>query len=125
MSRTHSIGQASATNLNAANGIDMQLAKSAGTTRYLRVLLAAVVFIPIVLITAVSSLSYKAAFQDAHDRVSRAADAIREYALKIFETDELVLDHIAEHASGMDWSELVRSEDFHRYLQQFGSKPQV
>ena len=120
MNRTHSIGQASATDLDAANGV-----ASSGTTRYLRVLLAAVVIIPIVLITAVSWRNYNAAFQDAHDRVSRAADAILEYALKIFETDELILDHVAEHASGMDWSELVRSQDFFRYLQQFGNKPQV
>jgi len=120
MNRTHSIGQASATDLDAANGV-----ASSGTTRYLRVLLAAVVIIPIVLITAVSWRNYNAAFQDAHDRVSRAADAILEYALKIFETDELILDHVAEHVSGMDWSELVRSQDFFRYLQQFGNKPQV
>ena len=92
------------------------LVANSGTTRYLRVMLAAVVIIPIVLITAVSWLNYNAAFQDAHDRVSRAADAILEYALKIFETDELILDHVAEHVSGMDCSELVRSEDFHRYL---------
>ena len=125
MNRTHSIGQASATDLNAANGMGIPLVASSGTTRYLRVLLAAVVIIPIVLITAVSWRNYNAAFQDAHDQVSRAADAILEYALKIFETDELILDHVAEHVSGMDWSELVRSQDFFRYLQQFGNKPQV
>jgi two-component system, NtrC family, sensor kinase len=125
MNRTHSIGKASATDLNAANGMGIPLVANSGTTRYLRVLLAAVVIIPIVLITAVSWLNYNAAFQDAHDRVSRAADAILEYALKVFETDELILDHVAEHVSGMDWSELVRSQDFHRYLQQFGNKPQV
>ena len=125
MNRTHSIGQASATDLNAANGMGIRLVASSGTTRYLRVLLAAVVIIPIVLITAVSWRNYNAAFQDAHDQVSRAADAILEYALKIFETDELILDHVAEHVSGMDWSELVRSQDFFRYLQQFGNKPQV
>ena len=123
MNRTHSIGQASATDLNAANGVGIPLVASSATTRCLRVLLAAVVIIPIVLISAVSWLNYNAAFQDAHDRVSRAADAILEYALKVFETDELILDHVAEHVSGMGWSELVRSQDFHRYLQQFGNKP--
>ena len=73
-------GQASATDLNAARGMGIPLVASSGTTRYLRVLLAGVVIIPLVLITAVSWLNYNAAFQDAHDRVSRAADAIREYA---------------------------------------------
>src|SRR5215471_1518943 len=97
------------------SGMGIPFVPNAGTTRYLRVLLAAVVIVPIALITAVSWLHYNAAFQDAHDRISRAADAIREYALKVFETDELILDHVAEHVSGMDWSELVRSQDFYRY----------
>jgi hypothetical protein len=74
---------------------------------------------------ASSLLNYDAAFRDAHDRISHAADAIREYALKVFETDELILDHIAEHVAGMDWSELVRSEEFHRYLKLFSSSSQV
>jgi signal transduction histidine kinase len=99
--------------------------KSGETTRYLRVLFIAALVIPIALIVATSWLNYDAAFRDAHGQVSHAADAIHEYALKIFETDELILDHIAEHVAGLDWSELVRSEEFHRYLQQFGSRPQV
>ena len=99
--------------------------KSGGTTRYLRVLFIAVLVIPVAASIALSWLNYDAAFRGAHDRVSHAADAIHEYALKVFETDELILDHIAEHVAGMDWSELVRSEEFHRYLHQFGSRSQV
>ena len=98
---------------------------SGGTTRYLRGFFIAVLVIPIALLMAVSWLNYNAAFRDAHSRVSHAADAIHEYALKIFETDELILDHIAEHVAGADWSELVRSEEFHHYLQQFAARPQV
>jgi len=99
--------------------------KSGGTTRYLRVLFIAVVVIPVAVGVASSWLNYDAAFRGAHDRVSHAADALHEYALKVFETDELILDHIAEHVAGMDRSELVRSEEFHHYLQQFGSRSQV
>jgi hypothetical protein len=69
---------------------------SGGTTRYLRGFFIAVLVIPIALLMAVSWLNYNAAFRDAHSRVFHAADAIHEYALKIFETDELILDHIAE-----------------------------
>jgi signal transduction histidine kinase len=94
------------------------------TTRYLRVLFVAILVIPIVLILGASRLNYTSAFRVAHDRVSNAADAIQEYALKLLDTDELILDHIAEHVEGKDWSELIRSEEFHRYLQQF-SRPQV
>jgi len=96
-----------------------------GTTRYLRLLFIAILVIPVALIITLSWLNYGTAFRGAHDRVSHASDAIREYALKVLETDELILDHIAEHVTGMDWSELVRSEEFHRYLHQFDSRSQV
>src|SRR5262245_57936190 len=69
-------------------------------------------------------LEYGASFRDAHDRVWRAADAVQQYTLKVFETDELIMGQISEHVAGQDWSELVRSVDFHRYIQQFG-RPQV
>src|SRR5205807_319012 len=42
-----------------------------------------------------------------------------------FEGDELILDRIAEHVAGKDRSELIGSEEFHRYLQQFDGKPQI
>jgi E3 ubiquitin-protein ligase DOA10 len=69
--------------------------KSGGTTYYLRLLFIAILVIPVGLIIASSWLNYDAAFRDAHNRVFHATDAIHEYALKVFETDELILDHIA------------------------------
>jgi len=57
--------------------------------------------------------------------VDRARDAIHEYALKTFESDELILDRIAERIAGKNRSELIGSEDFHRYLRQFDGKPQI
>jgi two-component system, NtrC family, sensor kinase len=107
------------------NGVLDAAGSSGGTTRYLRKFFIAVLVIPIALIVASSWLTYDAAFRDAQGKVSHAANAIHEYALKIFETDELILDHIAEHVAGANWSELVRSEEFHRYLQQFSGRPQV
>src|SRR5262249_14838007 len=55
----------------------------------------------------------------------RAKEAIHEYALKAFESDELILDRIAEHITDKNRSELIGSEDFHRYLRQFDGKPQI
>jgi two-component system, NtrC family, sensor kinase len=96
-----------------------------GITRALRVLTVAGIVIPVVLFATAAWLSYLAAFRDARERVDRARDAIHEYALKTFESDELILDRIAEHIAGKDRSELIGSEDFHRYLQQFDGKPQI
>jgi hypothetical protein len=79
----------------------------------------------VVLFAIASWLNYVAGFREARERVARATDAIHEYALKTFETDELILDRIAEHIGGTDRSELIGSEEFHRYLRQFVGAPQI
>src|ERR1700732_3620814 len=96
-----------------------------GITRALRLLTLAVLVIPVVLFAIASWLNYVAAFHEARERVARATDVIHEYALKTFETDELILDRIAEHIGETDRVELIRSEEFHRYLRQFEGAPQI
>ena len=81
-----------------------------GITRALRLLTLAVLVIPVVLLAIASWLNYVAAFREARERVARATDAIHEYALKTFETDELILDRIAEHIGETDRTELIGSE---------------
>ena len=98
-------------------------APAGGITRALRLLTVAVVVVPLILFTTAAWVNYVAAFRDARERVDRARDATHEYALKAFESDELILDRIAEHVAGNDRSELIGSEEFHRYLQQFEGKP--
>src|SRR5712672_287357 len=100
-------------------------ARGGGITRALRLLTIAVIVVPVVLFATAAWINYVAAFREARERVIRATDAIHEYALKAFETDELILDRIAEHVNGRDRSELMRSEEFHRYLRQFEGKPQI
>src|SRR5260370_1011218 len=94
-------------------------------TRALRLLTIAIIVIPGVLFAAAAWVNYVSAFRDARERVDRARDAIHEYALKAFENDELILDRVAEHVAGTDPSELIGSEEFHRYLRQFEGKPQI
>src|SRR5438477_2308938 len=96
-----------------------------GITRALRLLTVAVSVVPVVLLATAAWVNYVAAFRDARERVDRAKDAIHEYALKAFESDELILDRIAEHVAGKNRAELIGSEDFHRYLRQFEGKPQI
>src|SRR5438874_6708240 len=100
-------------------------APAGGITRALRLLTVAVVVVPVILLATAAWINFDAAFRDARERVDRARDAIHEYALKAFEGDELILDRIAEHVAGKDRSELIGSEEFHHYLQQFDGKPQI
>src|SRR5258705_12652438 len=96
-----------------------------GITRALRGLTIAVIVVPVVLLATAAWVNYVASFRDARERVDRATDAIHQYALKAFESDELILDRLAEHIEGKDPSELIGSEEFHRYLRQFEGKPQI
>ena len=100
-------------------------APTGGITRALRLLAVAVIVVPVILFGTAAWLNYGAAFREARERVDRAKDAIHEYALKAFESDELILDRIAEHIAGKDPSGLIGSEEFHRYLRQFDGKPQL
>src|SRR5207248_2186632 len=100
-------------------------APAGGITWALRLLTVAVIAVPVVLLATAACVNYVAAFREARERVDRAKDAIHEYALKAFESDELILDRIAEHVAGKNRAELIGSEDFHRYLRQFEGKPQI
>src|SRR5690348_5500912 len=100
-------------------------APAGGITRALRILTIAVIVVPVLLFAAAAWVNYISAFRDARERVDRAKEAIHEYALKAFESDELILDRVAEHIEGKDPSELIGSEEFHRYLRQFEGKPQI
>jgi two-component system, NtrC family, sensor kinase len=94
-------------------------------TRALRLLIIAVIVVPVVLFATAAWVNYVAAFRDARERVDRARDAINEYALKVFESDELILDRIAEHIAVKDRSALIGSQEFYQYLRQFDGKPQI
>jgi signal transduction histidine kinase/ActR/RegA family two-component response regulator len=100
-------------------------APAGGITRALRLLTAAVIVVPVILFGTAAWVNYDGAFREARVRVDRAKDAIHEYALKAFESDELILDRIAEYIAGKAPSGLIGSEEFHRYLRQFDGKPQL
>ena len=96
-----------------------------GITRALRGLTIAVIVVPVVLLATAAWVNYVASFRDARERVDRATDAIQQYALKAFESDELILDRLAEHIASKNRSDLIGSAEFHHYLQQFEGKPQI
>ncbi len=96
-----------------------------GITRAVRRLTIAVIVVPVVLLATAAWVNYDASFRDARERVDRATDAIHQYALKAFESDELILDRLAEHIASKNRSDLIGSEEFHHYLRQFEGKPQI
>ena len=96
-----------------------------GITRLLRVLLVAVVILPVTLFAVAAYLNYVAAFQQARLRIVNASDAINQHAQKVFETAELIVGQVAERVDDMDWPEIARSESLHRMLVDLGKRPRI
>jgi len=96
-----------------------------GITRVLRVLLVAVVVLPITLFAVAAWLNYVSAFDQARLRVANATDAINQHAQKVFETAELVLGQIADRTADMDWPQIAQSAELYRLLQDLGARPRI
>ncbi|HEX3973442.1 MAG TPA: ATP-binding protein [Stellaceae bacterium] len=82
----------------------------------LRLLLISAYVLPICLYALAAFLAYRAFAADARDQIERTADAAAEHASKVFATDELVLDRIAERIAPMSWDQIVASADVHNFL---------
>src|SRR5580704_14951429 len=92
-------------------------------TRLLRVLLVAVIVVPVLLFGLASWLNYLSAFQQGRLRVLNATDAMDQHAQKVFETAELILGQVAERTNDMDWAEIARSPQLHKMLEDLGAQP--
>ena len=82
----------------------------------LRVLLISAYVLPICLYGLAAFLTYRAFMADAWDRIERTASAATEHASKVFATDELVLDRIAERVAPMSWKQIATSAEVHTFL---------
>ena len=82
----------------------------------LRLLLISAYVLPVCLYALAAFLTYRAFTADAWDRIERTAIAAAEHASKVFGTDELVLDRIAERVRPMSWDEIAKSVDVHNFL---------
>src|SRR5262249_39231899 len=96
-----------------------------GITRLLRVLLVAVVALPITLFAVASWLNYLAAFQQGRQSVFNATDAINQHAQKVFETAELILGQVTERGDDLGWSTIARCDALHRLLVDLGKRPRI
>jgi two-component system, NtrC family, sensor kinase len=84
----------------------------------LRLLLVSAFVLPVCLYVLAAILTYRAFIADARDHIERTASAAAEHAGKVFATDELVLDRIAERVAPMSWDQIAKSPDVHAFLAQ-------
>jgi two-component system NtrC family sensor kinase len=82
----------------------------------LRLLLISAYVLPVCLYALAAFLTYRAFTADAWERIERTAIAAAEHASKVFATDELVLDRIAERVAPMSWDQIAKSPEIHTFL---------
>ncbi|HXR85720.1 MAG TPA: ATP-binding protein [Stellaceae bacterium] len=82
----------------------------------LRLLLISAYVLPVCLYALAAFLTYRAFEADAWERIERTAIAAAEHASKVFASDELVLDRIAERVAPLSWDEIAKSADIHTFL---------
>jgi len=84
--------------------------------RPLKLLLAAVIIVPLGLFGGAAWLNYQWSIEEAQAQLRRTTDAVHEHALKIFQTNELVLDRIAERFGDLGWRRIASDPAVHAYL---------
>jgi signal transduction histidine kinase len=77
---------------------------------FLRGMLLVSVILPLGFLAAYAAITYRVAVGDAEEVVRRIVDILAEHTLKVFETQELVLDQVANLLSRHDLSESVDAE---------------
>jgi signal transduction histidine kinase/response regulator RpfG family c-di-GMP phosphodiesterase len=82
----------------------------AGALGPLRVLLLASVLLPMALFGAVAWKNYLDVKERAIERTARLAQSVREHALKVFETNEVLMGRVDDLIAGRDDAEIRRDE---------------
>jgi PAS domain S-box-containing protein len=82
----------------------------------LRALIFASLFLPAVLLAAAALHDWQRLNATVERRAHNTAATLREHALKVFQTHEIVLDRVDERIRGMTWEEIEGSEDVRLFL---------
>lgn len=87
------------------------------TQSYFRWLVPATVVIPLLVLLLAALMNRTEVIRAAEGSLQRDLDAVREHALKVFETQELLLSDLAADVAarsrqGLDWDDLTADRDF-------------
>jgi two-component system NtrC family sensor kinase len=101
--------------------------KTGRPSRTVIMLFTAAVLVPALLFGLAAWNDYRQALQRAERDVQRTVATLAEHATKVFETQDMIFDRIAERIAGQDWDEISASEpELHPYLKRMNDDlPQV
>ena len=112
---------------NTANELPRSRSEHRVALQQLRVFLQLAWILPICAFLAGSAFLYRQAFQDAHSTIDHASRVAQEQALKLFETNAMVLHRLIDIlGDAKDEEILARGQELHERLKQMATElPQV
>src|ERR1700709_310043 len=87
------------------------MTRSLATLRFLKVLMAACICLPLFLFFFTSWLNYNTAFVNADERISRSLEVVHEHALRVFRSTELLLEAVDEIVGRLPDTAIVSGEE--------------
>src|SRR3954468_21792861 len=87
------------------------MTRSLATLRFLKILMAASIGLPLLLFIFASWLNYKAAFVTADERILRSLEVVHEHSLKVFQSAEVLLEAVNEIAGRLPDREVTSDEE--------------
>lgn len=91
--------------------------RSQDSLRPLRILQVAGIVVPALLLSLWALYSWRIEHKRAVEQAQKSVGIVREYVLRVIQTQELILGHVDDMIHGMSWSEIAGSEAIHRQLQ--------
>jgi two-component system, NtrC family, sensor kinase len=83
---------------------------------WLRLMLLVSALLPFAFLAAYALITYQLALDDLEHLVQRTADVLQEHTLKVFETQELILDQVSNLLQGRNPNELTERSDLNEAL---------
>jgi signal transduction histidine kinase/CheY-like chemotaxis protein len=97
-----------------------------GALGALRAQLILSVVLPALLLGGVAWYERRQAISAAGRQIETTAEALGEHALKVLETDDLLMSRVLDHMRGMGWDEIGASPQIHEFLVEISAHlPQV
>ena len=103
----------------------IQARPSRGLTWPLRLLLAASLAVPLLLLAIAAWQNFRLRQVQAEQRVMIDAGQLHEHALRALETYALVLAWIDDRLRGLDWNRIEHDDGLHRFLSDIETLPQI
>ena len=104
---------------------DIEAHPAPGLTWPSRLLLMAVLAVPLLLLTIAAWQNFRLEQREAEKRVNIETGELHEHALRAMQTYALILAWIDDRIRGLDWDRIEHDDGLHRFLSDLETLPQI